>query len=111
MIRSRFLDALGDSPAGLPISRIADAIGVDRQRAGRLTTELLAEGLVTRGAAPEDSRYALVGLTAQGRELVAAINENRRRAVVAALSGFTAEESRTLAALLHRFVDAWPREP
>ncbi|GAA2595366.1 hypothetical protein GCM10010435_87990 [Winogradskya consettensis] len=84
---------------------------MDRPRAGRLTTELLAEGLVTRGAAPEDSRYALVGLTTQGRELVAAINENRRRAVAAALTGFAADESRTLATLLHRFVDAWPRKP
>ncbi|GAA0577510.1 hypothetical protein GCM10010172_72810 [Paractinoplanes ferrugineus] len=109
--RYRYLDALDDSPAGLPISEIADAIGVDRPRASRLTTQLLDEGYVEREPAPGDSRYALIRLTSAGEEFVAGVQENRRRAVAEALADFTAEEAHTLAELLTRFVDAWPRDP
>jgi DNA-binding MarR family transcriptional regulator len=107
--RFRFLDALDSAPEGRSISAVAETIGVDRPRASRLTTELLADGLVERLAAPQDSRYVLVKLTAAGRTLVDAVHENRRRSVSEALTEFTPEEARTLAELLERFVQAWPR--
>ncbi|MET8353064.1 MULTISPECIES: MarR family transcriptional regulator [unclassified Micromonospora] len=109
--RFRYLDALSSPRAGLSISQIADMIGVDRPRASRLTTELLDEGYIQRESAPDDSRYALIRLTARGRKLVAEMNESRRQSVAEALAGFTAEESHSLAVLLRRFVDAWPRNP
>lgn len=108
--RFRYLDVLEDAGQSLAISQIAEAIDVDRPRASRLTGELLADGLIERDTAPGDSRYVLIRLTAQGRELVDHVHRSRRRAVADALTGFTEEEARTLAALLERFVDAWPRE-
>lgn len=105
----RYLDALEDVREGLPISEIAEAIGVDRPRASRLTTELLGDGQIERELQPGDSRYSLIRLTPQGRAFVAGVHESRRRSVAEALAGFTAEEARTLATLLERFIDAWPR--
>ncbi|MFY1668416.1 MarR family winged helix-turn-helix transcriptional regulator [Plantactinospora sp. WMMB334] len=109
--RYRYLDALDGCRTALSISEVADAIGVDRPRASRLTTELTVEGYIEREPAPGDSRYVLIRLTALGKELVAGIHERRRRGVAEALAEFTPEESRTLAELLERFVDAWPRNP
>lgn len=108
--RHRYLDALEGAEEGLAISQVAEAIGVDRPRASRLTGELLADGLVERGTAPGDSRYARIRLTPQGRALVDGAHRTRRRAVAEALADFTDEEADTLAALLERFVDAWPRD-
>jgi DNA-binding MarR family transcriptional regulator len=107
--RFRYLDALEGAEDGLAISQIADAIDVDRPRASRLTAELLAEGLIERKTAPDDSRYARIRLTAGGRDLVDRAHASRRQSVADALAGFTDEEAQTLAALLERFVEAWPR--
>jgi len=111
--RFRYLDALDGAgegeTEGRSISEVAEAIGVDRPRASRLTTELLAEGLIERQASPADSRSALVTLTEDGRNLIKAVHRDRRRAVAAALEGFSDKEAQSFAALLDRFVEAWPR--
>ena len=109
--RFRYLDALEDATDSLPISQIADAIGVDRPRASRLTTELVADGLVDRRADPADSRVTRIRLTPTGRALVDGVHATRRDAVTEALrqARFTDEEAETLAKLLDRFVAAWPR--
>lgn len=108
--RFRYLDALDEVGDGMAISEIGLAIGVDRPRASRLTTELVASGLVERRPNPSDSRFALVRLTAHGRSLVNDVRASRRAAVRAALAALTPEESRVFAALLDQFVAAWPRE-
>lgn len=105
--RYRYLDALDEAPKGRPISVVAEAIGVDRPRASRLTNELLGEELIERVAHDTDARVTLVRLTPEGRALVSAMHENRRAAVTRALSGFTDQETKTLAQLLDRFLDAW----
>ncbi len=104
------LDALDGAETGRAISEVARAIGVDRPRASRLTSELLDGGLVERRPAPDDSRYVLVRLTARGRAVVDEARLARRTTVGEALAGFTADESRAFAELLGRFVAAWPRE-
>ncbi len=106
--RFRYIDALEDAENGMAISEIGEAIGVDRPRASRLTTELLNDGLIERQLNPDDSRYALVRLTAQGRSLVNEVHRTRRAAVAEALAEFTPDESRVFADLLERFVTAWP---
>lgn len=108
--RFRYLDALEDAENGMAISEIGEAIGVDRPRASRLTTELLDDGLIERRPNPEDSRYALIRLTGQGKTLVNDVHSTRQAAVSEALSGFTPDESRVFADLLERFVTAWPRQ-
>ncbi|WP_030159448.1 MULTISPECIES: MarR family transcriptional regulator [unclassified Glycomyces] len=105
--RFRYLDAL--DAEGRTISAVAEAIGVDRPRASRLTTELAGEGLIERETDAGDSRYSLVRLTESGRELVRSAREGRRRAVAEALEGFSPEEAEVFASLLERFVEAWPR--
>jgi DNA-binding MarR family transcriptional regulator len=105
--RYRCLDVL-DELRGLTISDIAEAIGVDRPRASRLANELLADRLVYRERAPIDLRYAMIRLTGEGKDTVDAMHANRRRAVAEALADFTPDEAETLAALLTRFLDAWP---
>lgn len=107
--RFRYLDALDDADGGAAISAVARAIGVDRPRASRLTTELLDDGLIQREPHPDDSRYAVIRLTERGRSVVDAGRAARRAAVTTALAGFTPEEAQQLAVLLERFVDAWPR--
>ncbi|MEU6248605.1 MarR family transcriptional regulator [Glycomyces sp. NPDC047010] len=107
--RFRYLDALDGRAEGQAISQIAEAIDVDRPRASRLTAALLADGLIEREAAPGDQRYATIRLTAAGRDFVGRVHAARRRSVAEALGGFSEDEARTLAALLERFVDAWPR--
>lgn len=95
---------------GMAISKIGEAIGVDRPRASRLTTELLDDGLIERRPDPDDSRYALIRLTPQGKALVNDMHSTRQAAVTEALSSFTPDESRIFADLLQRFVAAWPRQ-
>ncbi|HEX2144228.1 MAG TPA: MarR family transcriptional regulator [Glycomyces sp.] len=108
--RLRYLDALEGDERGRTISQVAEAIGVDRPRASRLTTELFAENLIERQVSLNDSRYSQVTLTDAGRVLIGSIREERRRAVGEALAAFTEKEAREFASLLERFVEAWPRD-
>src|SRR5689334_14705788 len=78
--RYRYLDALEDAGDGRPISEVAEAIGVDRPRASRLTTDLLTAGLIERHPHPADARISLVLLTAQGQTLVNHMHQHRRQA-------------------------------
>ncbi|GAB3254291.1 MarR family winged helix-turn-helix transcriptional regulator [Kineosporia babensis] len=105
--RYRYLDALDESPHGRPISEVAEAIGVDRPRASRLTTDLVTEKLIRREPHPTDARTTLVRLTGRGRTIVEAMHTTRRQAVSQALAEFSDEEAANLAALLQRFVDSW----
>lgn len=106
--RFRYLDALEDADRGMAISEVGEAIGVDRPRASRLTTELLRDGLIERQTNPDDSRYSVVRLTASGAALVNEVHRSRRAAVAEALADFTPDESRAFADMLDRFVAAWP---
>ena len=108
--RFRYLDALDGNEQGLSIAQIADAIDIDRPRASRLTADLLADGLIERDTAPGDSRYARIRLSAEGQNLVDRVRAGRRGNVAEALTAFTDDETRIFAALLERFVDAWPRD-
>lgn len=108
--RFRYLDALDGATGGLAISAIADAIDVDRPRASRLTTELLADGLIEREPSPQDSRYARITLTSAGQDFIDRVHASRRKNVAKALTDFTDEEAQTLAVLLDRFITAWTRE-
>jgi DNA-binding MarR family transcriptional regulator len=104
--RFRLLERLVQGTAS--ISELADAIGVDQPRASRLVADAAAHGFVDRTADPLDARRMVVALTDGGRDLLASMKDTRRSAVTTALEGFTDEETATFAALLSRFVAAWP---
>lgn len=95
---------------GMSISQIAEAVGVDQPRASRLVNESAERGLVNRAVDPADARRSVVTLTAAGRGLFEKISESNRSAVTQALAGFSAEETAQFAALLSRFVRAWPAD-
>lgn len=104
--RFRMLERLVEGSAS--VSELADAIGVDQPRASRLVADAARRGLVERTPDPTDARRALVSLTTAGRDLLTTMRDTRRSAVTTALEGFTDEETATFAALLDRFVSAWP---
>jgi DNA-binding MarR family transcriptional regulator len=104
--RFRMLERLVDGSAS--ISELAEAIGVDQPRASRLVADAAARGFVDRTPDPVDARRMVVALTDAGRDLLASMKDTRRSAVTTALEGFTDEETATFAALLGRFVSAWP---
>lgn len=105
------LDALARQAAsdGMGISALAEAIGVDQPRASRLVAEATKRGEVARAVDPNDGRRSVVQLTAAGRSVLSEARRGRRDAVTTALAGFSEEEAARFAALLTRFVTAWPR--
>jgi DNA-binding MarR family transcriptional regulator len=105
--RFRMLDTLLGGPAS--VSDIATAIGVDQPRASRLVADAVMRGLVARNADPVDARRIMVAITSSGRTWLESMRASRRSAVEDALDGFTPEERETFAALLARFVAAWPQ--
>jgi len=107
--RYRYLDTLADTVQGLPVSRVAQMIGVDLPRASRLTTELIGADLIRRVGSPMDTRVSLVLLTPAGRSLVEQRLADRQDRVDTALAGLSDEQVATLADLLGRFVEAWAR--
>jgi DNA-binding MarR family transcriptional regulator len=96
------LDA-ADHP--LSVTELAAAIGVDQPRASRLVQAAAEEELVVREADPDDARRTRIRLTDDGRSAVRSASSNRRRAIEAALNGFSGEEREQFATLLARFVD------
>lgn len=105
--RFRMLDALEAGPR--TVSEIAAATGVDQPRASRLVADAAERGFVRREVDPRDARRAVVELTSGGREFLSAAHATRRSAVETALGGFSPDEREQFAALLQRFVAAWPR--
>lgn len=105
--RFRMLDAL--KSGARTVSELADATGVDQPRASRLVADAAERGLVRRGVDPNDARRAVIELTDAGRSHLTDAHQTRRAAVESALGGFSADETAQFAALLHRFVAAWPR--
>jgi DNA-binding MarR family transcriptional regulator len=102
------LDAL--ESGARTVSELADATGVDQPRASRLVADAAERGLLRRGVDPGDARRAVIELTDAGRAHLTDAHRSRRTAVESALAGFSAAETERFAALLQRFVDAWPRD-
>lgn len=93
----------------MSVTELAEAIGVDQPRASRLVQAAVGDGLVAREADPDDARRTRVRLTDAGRAAVRAAGAGRRRAIEAALDGFTDEERAQFAELLARFADGFRR--
>ncbi|WP_428029642.1 MarR family winged helix-turn-helix transcriptional regulator [Ancylobacter sp.] len=97
------LRTLYGAPALAP-SRVADAMGMTRGAITKLADRLIAKGLVSRAASPDDGRAQTLALTPAGRSLVpelAALADANDDAFFAHL---TSEERATLEALLRRTV-------
>jgi DNA-binding MarR family transcriptional regulator len=87
-------------------SDVARRLQVDQSTASRHVAALLEQGFVRRDADPHDGRVAWLRVTPSGQRVL-----DRARQVVlndfdAALSGWTADDRRTLGGLLRRLQEA-----
>jgi DNA-binding MarR family transcriptional regulator len=64
---------------GLRVGELAERVGVDDTTATRLVDRLEELGLAERRSEEGDRRAILVGLTAEGRELVAGVSAQRQQ--------------------------------
>lgn len=74
------------------ISRLAQLEAVDPSVATRIVANLKGQGLIARGADPEDARASIIDLSAKGRRLLRAVWEERTRTLEARLATLSAKE-------------------
>jgi DNA-binding MarR family transcriptional regulator len=86
----RALDVLAEG--GARVGELAAQVGVDETTATRLVDRLEALGLVERRSLPADRRVTVVGLTAAGEKLVAAVAVRRERFFCEVLSELEPDE-------------------
>ncbi|MGN6362316.1 MAG: MarR family winged helix-turn-helix transcriptional regulator [Thermomicrobiales bacterium] len=77
-VQLRALVTLADVGA-LPVSRLADALGLRRPATSLLVRGLAEQNLVLRSEDPVDHRRTVVQLTGHGRALLAALRQEGRR--------------------------------
>jgi DNA-binding MarR family transcriptional regulator len=77
---------------GLRVGELADRVGVDDTTATRLVDRLEQLGLAERHSEERDRRAILVGLTAEGRELVAGVSAQRQQFFADVLATLDADE-------------------
>lgn len=83
--------------------RLADlgaSEGLNPTLLSRVTTELVAAGLLERSSDPDDRRAAWVKISRAGRRLAERMRSERTEAVNAAFRGLSAEECRRLQSAL-----------
>jgi DNA-binding MarR family transcriptional regulator len=86
-------------------SDIASHLALDLSTVSRHVSSLHKQGLVDRSPDPADGRASLLQVTARGEEVLRAAMDQRRALLAAALSSWTPEERKELAALLARLDD------
>jgi DNA-binding MarR family transcriptional regulator len=84
---------------------LAGRLGVEASHVTRQVQHLQKAGYVTRVPDPDDRRAQRVELTAQGQEAIDRIRAAGVRGMQMALSAWSSEDLRQLAALFHRMVD------
>lgn len=91
-----------NSKGNLTQATLAQLLHVDAAAITRQVKQLETEGLVTRWSAPEDNRFTVVALTAQGSEFVAAQRSVRDDFERIATTGLSVEDINHMrACLLH----------
>lgn len=116
--RRKFLDELGEqiAPGVLRAVRAVDrpgepepymgdlaaALSVDASTVTRLVDQAVAGGYLERRPSPEDQRRTAVGLTADGKDLLARANTIRRRLLGDVTAAWPEEDLATMTDLLAR---------
>ncbi|MEV4891549.1 MarR family winged helix-turn-helix transcriptional regulator [Nonomuraea sp. NPDC055795] len=101
------LDAVEpDHPHGTTVGTLAHRLGVDQPRASKLVAEAVAADLLTRSADQRDGRRSPLVLTEEGLAALRAVRDHRAARFAGAMHDWPAEDQRTFARLLTRFVDA-----
>ena len=90
----------------LPVVALADQVGRDYTTVSRQLAKLETLGLIERSEGASDRRTRAQRLTATGTAMVHAIAEARRRALAAALAGWSVTDRQRLTDLNRRFADS-----
>lgn len=99
------LRMLADAEDPIRLGELAACLGVEAPHVTRQVQRLEREGHVERVPDPDDRRAQRVRITPEGRATVDAIREVSRRNMRAALSHWSTEDLRFLAAANHQMVD------
>ncbi len=97
--------ALSQREEPLTMSEFGDSLAVPLSTATRAVDWLVQSGYVERRPDPQDRRVVRVTLTENGKELYKTLNEFVAQHVEELLRRFTAEERKTLIALMSKVVD------
>lgn len=87
----RVLRCLNRHP-GVPLSFVADHLGVTRPTASNIVDRLVRHGLVNRAEDPRERRCVTLSLTDSGLRLLHQVHEATRDDVAGALSGLSPEQ-------------------
>ncbi|WP_052401738.1 MarR family winged helix-turn-helix transcriptional regulator [Muricoccus aerilatus] len=98
------LVAVSERP-GLDQVGVAQALGLDRSTTGMVVGLLEGRGLLRRDRHATDGRRRVLSLTEEGARLLEALAPAAERARRRLLAPLSAEEARTLTALLDRLMD------
>jgi DNA-binding MarR family transcriptional regulator len=86
----------------LPVTQLADRVGLDASTVTRQVAALEADGFTERRADPADRRCAIVVPSAHGRRLMREVQRRRRERFEELLAGWSDEDRAHLARLLAR---------
>ncbi len=89
----------------LTINAIAQLAAMEQPTVSRTVTQLVRDGLVSRQAAKQDSRYIEVSLTRAGQRAFDSVYPIAVEHQTTALQGFSATEIEKLSAFLQRIQD------
>jgi DNA-binding MarR family transcriptional regulator len=96
------IDKFG-SPDGCHSKELAARCALDPSTISRAVAALVRSGLVRRAADPVDGRASVLAITPDGREVLGQVFGWYEDRLSDALSGWSDQDLRTLAGLLHRF--------
>lgn len=88
------------------VLELAELVEHNHPKVSRTLARLEELGLVERADAPQDRRIKTASVTPEGRKIVEAINEGRRRILREAFAGWSDQDRTELARLTGRFADA-----
>jgi DNA-binding MarR family transcriptional regulator len=88
------------------VLELAELLGQNHPKASRSLARLEQLGLVSRGEAAHDRRIKTAAVTPAGQQVVAAINDGRRRLLHDAFAGWSDRDRAQFARLSRRFADA-----
>jgi DNA-binding MarR family transcriptional regulator len=103
------IEGAAEADRTMTVNGVAEALWIDQPRASRLVARAVDDGLVRRGADPDDGRRSVLRLTRRGARVLADGHRTRRQAVEAALAGWSDEDRETFARLLDAYVAGWQR--
>ena len=99
-----FLNAVGESAGDCAVmAEAARRLGINPSTATRQVNRLLAGGLVTKSAAPDDERRYEIRLTPSGRALLERMEARLYAAVQTAFESVTGEELQTVFRFMEKY--------